>query len=86
MTPPWKQRLDALLIRDLRAIFRTAKPVIGMVHLWPLPGAPGYTGYGMQTIIDQALYDAHTLAEGGVDGLIVENMWDIPFRAGPNVQ
>ena len=86
MTPPWKQRLDALRIRDLSAIFRTPKPIIGMVHLWPLPGAPGYTGYGMQTIIDQALYDAHTLAEGGVDGVIVENMWDIPFRAGPNVQ
>ena len=51
MTPPWKQRLDALQIRDLSAIFRTPKPIIGMVHLWPLPGAPGYTGYGMQTIM-----------------------------------
>ena len=57
-----------------------------MVHCWPLPGAPGYTGYGMQTIIDNALRDAHALVEGGVDGLIVENMWDIPFRAGPHVQ
>jgi membrane complex biogenesis BtpA family protein len=85
MTPPWKARLDALQIRDLRAIFRTAKPVIGMVHCWPLPGAPGYTGYGMQTVIDQALRDAEALAGGGVDGLIVENMWDIPFRAGPHI-
>lgn len=86
MTPPWKARLDALQIDDLRAIFRTARPVIGMVHCWPLPGAPGYTGYGMDTIIDNALRDAHALAEGGVDGLIVENMWDIPFRAGPHIQ
>jgi membrane complex biogenesis BtpA family protein len=86
MTPPWKTRLDALQINDLKEIFRTAKPVIGMVHCWPLPGAPGYTGYGMDTIIDQALRDAHALAEGGVDGLIVENMWDIPFRAGPHIQ
>jgi len=85
MTPPWKARLDALQIRDLRAIFRTAKPVIGMVHCWPLPGAPGYTGYGVQTVIDQALRDAEALAGGGVDGLIVENMWDIPFRAGPHI-
>jgi membrane complex biogenesis BtpA family protein len=85
MTPPWKARLDALQIRDLRAIFRTVKPVIGMVHCWPLPGAPGYTGYGMQTVIDQALRDAEALAGGGVDGLIVENMWDIPFRAGPHI-
>lgn len=86
MQPAWKQRLDALQIDDLRQIFGTPKPIIGMVHCWPLPGAPGYTGYGMQTIIDNALRDAHALAEGGVDGVIVENMWDIPFRAGPHIQ
>ena len=84
--PAWKTRLDALQINDLKQIFRASKPVIGMVHCWPLPGAPGYTGYGMQTIIDNALRDAHALAEGGCDGIIVENMWDIPFRAGPNIQ
>jgi membrane complex biogenesis BtpA family protein len=78
--------MDSLQIKDLADIFRTRKPVIGMVHCWPLPGAPGYTGYGMQTIIDNALYDAQLLAEGGCDGLIVENMWDVPFRAGPNIQ
>lgn len=86
MTPPWKQHLDSLQIRDLSEIFGTPKPVIGMVHLWPMPGAPGYTGYGMETIIDHGLRDALALVEGGVDGLIVENMWDIPFRSGPHVQ
>lgn len=86
MLPAWKERLDALQINDLQEVFDTPKPIIGMVHCWPLPGAPGYTGYGMQTIIDNALRDAHALAEGGVDGVIVENMWDIPFRAGPHIQ
>lgn len=86
MTPSWKARMDSLQIKDLADIFGTPKPVIGMVHCWPLPGAPGYTGYGMQTIIDHALSDAQILAEGGCDGLIVENMWDVPFRAGPNIQ
>jgi uncharacterized protein len=86
MAPPWKAYLDSLQIKDLKEIFGTSKPIIGMVHCWPLPGAPGYTGYSMQTIVDHALRDAHALAEGGIDGLIVENMWDIPFRAGPNVQ
>lgn len=86
MLPAWKERLDALQINDLQEVFGTPKPIIGMVHCWPLPGAPGYTGYGMQTIIDNALRDAHALAEGGVDGVIVENMWDIPFRAGPHIQ
>lgn len=85
MPPEWKDRLDALKIRDLGEIFGTPRPVIGMVHLWPMPGAPGYTGYGVDTILEHALRDAHALAAAGVDGIIVENMWDIPFRAGPHV-
>lgn len=85
VTPPWKARLDAVRIRDLTDVFRTAKPIVGMVHCWPLPGAPGYTGYGVETVVEHALEDARALAEGGVDGLIVENMWDIPFRSGSSV-
>ncbi len=86
MTPPWKDYLDSLQIKDLGEIFGTPKPVIGMVHCWPLPGAPGYTGYGMDTIIAHAVRDAQALAAGGCHGVIVENMWDIPFRSGPHVQ
>jgi uncharacterized protein len=86
MTPTWKTRLDGLRLRDLTEIFRTPKPIIGMVHCWPMPGAPGYTGYGVGAVVENALRDAEALAEGGVDGLIVENMWDIPFRAGSHIQ
>lgn len=86
MTPIWKTRLDSLRVTDLSTIFGVQRPVIGMVHLWPLPGAPGYTGYGMETIVEQAVRDATALAEGGCHGLIVENMWDVPFRAGAHVQ
>ena len=57
-----------------------------MVHLWPLPGAPCYAGYGTQKIIDEALRDAETLVQGGVNALMVENMWDVPYRVGPAVQ
>jgi len=85
MTPPWKARLDALQIKDLGEIFGTTKPIIGMVHCWPLPGAPGYTGDGLDLIIEHAIRDAEALRDGGVDGLIVENMWDIPFRAGAQI-
>lgn len=85
MPPEWKTRLDALRLHDLAEIFGTPRPVIGMVHCWPMPGAPGYTGYGIDKIIEHALADARTLADAGVDGLIVENMWDIPFRAGSHV-
>lgn len=85
MAPPWKERLDSIRLTSLKDLFGVEKPVIGMVHLWPLPGAPGYTGYGMDVIIDNALSDARVLVNGGVDGLIVENMWDLPFYVGHEV-
>jgi len=84
--PEWKQRMDAPRLKSLEALFGVPKPVIGMVHLWPLPGAPGYTGYGMQKILDQAMREAESLVQGGVNGLMVENMWDLPFRVGHDVQ
>lgn len=82
----WKTRLDGLRLDSLADLFGLDKPIIGMVHLWPLPGAPGYAGYGMDTILDRARRDAEALLEGGVDGLIVENMWDLPYYVGTNVQ
>jgi len=80
--PEWKQAMYRPRLKSLSDLFKTEKPVIGMVHLWPLPGAPGYTGYGMRKITDEALRDAELLVDGGVDGLMVENMWDLPYYAG----
>ncbi|MFQ5662678.1 MAG: BtpA/SgcQ family protein [Terriglobia bacterium] len=85
-TPEWKQARERPRLKSLADLFGVPKPVIGMVHLWPLPGAPGYTGYGMSTIIEHALRDAEALVAGGVDGLIVENMWDLPYYVGPRVK
>ena len=84
--PGWKQQMDQPRLRSLTDLFKVAKPVVGMVHLWPLPGAPGYSGYGVRTIIDHALRDAEELVKGGVDGLIVENMWDLPYYVGHEVK
>jgi len=86
MEVAWKKRLDGVRLDSLSDLFGVEKPVIGMVHLWPLPGAPSYTGYGMNTILDHARRDAEALLEGGVDGLIVENMWDLPYYVGTQVQ
>jgi membrane complex biogenesis BtpA family protein len=81
----WKNRLDAVRLSSLIEMFGVDKPIIGMVHLWPLPGAPGYSGYGMKTILEHARRDADALLDGGVDGLIVENMWDLPYYVGTDV-
>ncbi len=82
----WRKRLDGIRLDSLAGMFGVEKPIIGMVHLWPLPGAPGYSGYGMKAILDHARRDAEALLEGGVDGLIVENMWDLPYYVGTSVQ
>jgi membrane complex biogenesis BtpA family protein len=63
----------------LENLFIVTKPIIGMVHLKPLPGAPHYKGESMEEIIEFALEDVRRLEEGGVDGLQIENAWDIPF-------
>ena len=52
--------------------------LIGMIHLEPLPGAPGYGG-SMDTILDRARVDALAIAAAGFEGIMVENFGDAPF-------
>ncbi len=66
----------------LEAILGTDKPVIGMVHLGPLPGAPRFAG-DLEAVIAAAVEDARTLQDGGIDALLVENYGDAPFAPGP---
>lgn len=63
----------------IAALLGVARPLIGVVHLPPLPGAPRYRGEGMRGILDAAVRDAVAYAEGGFDALIVENQGDVPF-------
>jgi membrane complex biogenesis BtpA family protein len=52
--------------------------LVGMVHLIPLPGSPGWWG-SMRDVLDRARRDAEALLIGGCDALIVENMGDVPY-------
>jgi hypothetical protein len=60
------------------ALFRTSKPVIGMLHVPALPGSPGHA-LTWSEIQQWVLRDAELLARGGVDGFILENFGDTPF-------
>jgi hypothetical protein len=55
--------------------------VIGVVHVRALPGSAGYRG-NMDGILDCALAEARIYKEQGVDGIIVENMHDLPYLKG----
>ncbi|MBN7123494.1 BtpA family membrane complex biogenesis protein [Erwinia billingiae] len=69
----------------LEMLFQVKKPVIGVIHLKPLPGAPRYNGQAMKEVYDAAVADALTLSRGGVDGIIVENASDLPFARPENI-
>jgi membrane complex biogenesis BtpA family protein len=68
-------------------LFHVSKPIIGMVHLRPLPGSPGYNPVqmGMDKIIATAIEEAKTLEKAEVNGIQVENMWDIPYLRNDDI-
>ncbi|NJN62286.1 MAG: BtpA/SgcQ family protein [Coleofasciculaceae cyanobacterium RL_1_1] len=66
---------------DCQHIFKTPNPIIGVVHLLPLPASPRWGG-DFKAVIDRAEREAVALSAGGVDGIIVENFFDAPFCSG----
>jgi uncharacterized protein len=66
---------------NLKQIFNTAQPIVGVVHLLPLPTSARWGG-SLNAIIDRAEQEAVALVSGGVDGIIVENFFDAPFSKG----
>ncbi len=65
----WNREIFAALVRP---------PVIGMVHLPPLPGAPGCRSV-WEDVTAVAFRDADALVAGGVGAIMVENYGDVPF-------
>lgn len=54
------------------------KPIIGMIHLPPLPGSPG-NKLTMKELTKFALDEARKLEGAGLDACIVENVGDVPL-------
>jgi membrane complex biogenesis BtpA family protein len=54
------------------------KVLIGMCHVPALPGSPRFAG-DIAGVRERVLRDADALAEGGVDGIFIENFGDVPF-------
>ncbi len=54
--------------------------LIGVIHLRPLPGSPGWLGSSsMAEVCDLAAVDAAAFLDGGFDAVFIENFGDIPF-------
>ncbi|XP_050167134.1 uncharacterized protein F13E9.13, mitochondrial-like [Myiozetetes cayanensis] len=61
---------------------RLKAAVIGMVHVGALPGTPR-SSLPLAQIVDQACREAEAYRDAGIDGLIVENMHDLPYTVCP---
>ena len=64
----------------LEEVLGTAAPVIGVVHVPPLPGSPRGEAEGLPGILDRVRRDAAALARGGADAVLVENYGDAPYH------
>lgn len=63
-------------------LFKSAKPVIAMIHLGALPGTPA-SRLTLREIEEQAVREAEIFRAAGVHALLLENMHDTPYlRAG----
>ncbi len=66
---------------NFQRLFGDTRPVIAMVHLGALPGAPLYdAGAGVEGIIAAALADLDALQAAGVDAVMFGNENDRPYE------
>jgi len=80
----FREEIDKMTkLKEFQNLFGIEKPVVGMLHLKPLPGSPIYDGSGIDNVITTALKDAESLVKGKVNGLEVENFNDPSYF--PNV-
>ena len=57
------------------------KSVIGVIHVGALPGTPR-SSQTVAELVTSAKQEAKTYRECGVDGIIIENMHDVPYLRG----
>jgi hypothetical protein len=65
----------------LTSLFPHLKPVIAMIHVGALPGTPAST-QSLSELVALATREAKQYAAGGVDGIGIENMHDVPYLRG----
>ena len=65
----------------MSSLFTSAKPVVGVIHVGALPGTPR-SSQTVSELVKAARGEARIYRECGVEGLIVENMHDVPYLKG----
>lgn len=65
----------------LNQLFSDPKPVIGMIHVAALPGTPA-SALSVRAIVELAVAEARLYRAGGLAGIAIENMHDLPYLRG----
>lgn len=69
------------MMQKFTCLFRQPKPIIGVIHVGALPGTPAQH-FSIPELVETARNEARLYREGGVDGVILENMHDTPYLRG----
>ena len=64
----------------MNCLGRGSKIVLSMIQPEPLPGSYRHAGMGIREIVDMALRETEMVAENHFDGIIVQNMNDMPIK------
>src|SRR5688572_25342389 len=78
-------KATSLMMRN--SLFKSRKPIIGMIHLGALPGTPAHQ-QSIAALIAVAVREAIIYRDCGVDGILIENMHDVPYlraTVGPEI-
>ena len=62
-------------------LFANIKPVVGVIHVGALPGTPA-SSESVDELVRNAVREARVYNEAHVDGIIIENMHDVPYMKG----
>ncbi len=65
----------------MTSLFSRPKPVVGVIHVGALPGTPRSTET-IAELVASAKREAQIYRESGVDGVMIENMHDVPYLRG----
>jgi membrane complex biogenesis BtpA family protein len=72
-------KATSLIMRN--SLFKSSKPIIGVIHVGALPGTPA-NHQSVAELVRNAVGEAIIYRDSGVDGIIIENTHDVPFLRG----
>jgi uncharacterized protein len=65
----------------MSTLFSRSKPVVGVIHVGALPGTPRNVDT-VSRLAEVAKSEARIYRDCGIDGIIIENMHDVPYLRG----